>query len=76
MYCVLCVQHYEMVTGLLTPVERRLLVQSLKKLQHVLDPGLTQLNWNALGIPDFVHTCMKAINEFKSVVTQVFVLKP
>lgn len=41
----------------LTPVEQQLLSQRLTQLRHVLDPGFSPLNWNSLGIPDFVATC-------------------
>ncbi len=43
----------------LTPVEQQLLSQRLTQLRHVLDPGFSPLNWNSLGIPDFVATCNK-----------------
>ena len=38
---------------------------------EVLGPGYTPLNWNSLGIPEFVETCNNAINEFQSLVNQV-----
>ena len=41
----------------LTPVEQQLLSQRLTQLRHVLNPGFSPLNWNSLGIPDFVATC-------------------
>lgn len=43
----------------LTPIEQQLLSQRLTQLRHVLDPGFSPLNWNSLGIPDFVATCNK-----------------
>ena len=43
----------------LTPIEQQLLSQRLTQLRHVLDPGFSPLNWNSLGIPDFVAICNK-----------------
>eukprot|EP01018_Ginkgo_biloba_P029496 Gb_13869 [translate_table: standard] len=64
-------QHYHTVLRMLTTVESQLLSSRFQKLQHVLDPGFLHLNWNSLGTSDFVSSCMKAINEFKSLVIQV-----
>ncbi|EFJ08822.1 hypothetical protein SELMODRAFT_131043 [Selaginella moellendorffii] len=64
-------QRYHNVLEMLTPVESKLLAIRVDKLQHVLDPGYNQLNWNSLGIPEFVGACMKSVYEFKSIVTQV-----
>nr|AML30863.1 axonemal inner arm dynein heavy chain 7 [Marsilea vestita] len=64
-------QQYQKATGVLTAVESKLLAYHIKRLQQVLDPGFSHLNWNSLGIPDFVAFCIKAINEFKSLVNQV-----
>ncbi|MCO5597848.1 hypothetical protein L7F22_051932 [Adiantum nelumboides] len=62
---------YQKTTGILTSVEAKLLAYHLTTLQQVLEPGFSYLNWNSLGIPDFVSFCSKAINEFKSLVNQV-----
>lgn len=64
-------QHYQSVINMMTPIEAKLLGARVKKLQHVLDPGFLHLNWNALGIPDFVTNCTKAINAFKALISQV-----
>ncbi|KAL2608323.1 hypothetical protein R1flu_026896 [Riccia fluitans] len=63
--------HYQSVMNLMTPIEAKLLGPRIKKLQHVLDPGFLNLNWNALGIPDFVSNCTKSINTFKALISQV-----
>ncbi|DBA95316.1 TPA: Dynein heavy chain cytoplasmic [Trebouxia sp. C0006] len=64
-------ERYYKVLDRLTPVEQQLLSQRLTQLRHVLDPGFSPLNWNSLGIPDFVATCNRAVNEFQSLVSQV-----
>ncbi|OAE19678.1 hypothetical protein AXG93_1847s1410 [Marchantia polymorpha subsp. ruderalis] len=64
-------EHYQSVINMMTPIEAKLLGARVKKLQHVLDPGFLHLNWNALGIPDFVTNCTKAINAFKALISQV-----
>lgn len=63
--------HYWAVVGMLTPTEQKLLGGKLEQLEKILDPGFSPLNWNALGIPDFVASCNKAINEFQALVNQV-----
>lgn len=67
--------HYWAVVGVLTPTEGRLLAGKLEQLERCLDPGFSPLNWNALGIPDFVAAANKAINEFQALVNQVSALK-
>ena len=52
-------RHAMQVLDRLTPIEQQLLSQRLTQLRHVLDPGFSPLNWNSLGIPDFVATCNK-----------------
>ncbi|KAJ7569126.1 hypothetical protein O6H91_01G062100 [Diphasiastrum complanatum] len=64
-------QQYHAAIGMLTPVESKLLSSRLQNLHHVLDPGFSQLNWNSLGIPEFVSLCTKTVSDFKSLVTQV-----
>ncbi|GBG66229.1 hypothetical protein CBR_g57832 [Chara braunii] len=62
---------YHAVRELITSIEKKLLGSRLARLERVLDPGFSPLNWNSLGIPDFISTCTKAINEFNSLVNQV-----
>ncbi|KAK3269901.1 Dynein heavy chain cytoplasmic, partial [Cymbomonas tetramitiformis] len=64
-------EHYHSVIGLCTGVEQNLLAKRLEKLEEILNPGFSPLNWNSLGIPDFVASCNKSINEFNSLVNQV-----
>ncbi|CAD7701503.1 unnamed protein product, partial [Ostreobium quekettii] len=64
-------EHYYQVLSMLTPVERSLMSQKLRQLELVLGPGFSPLNWNSLGISDFVASCNKKINEFQSLVNQV-----
>ncbi len=63
------------VLGMLTPIERQLMSVKLRDLERCLDPGFSPLNWNSLGIPDFIAACSKATNEFHSLVNQVRVCK-
>lgn len=44
---------------------------SQDELRLVLRPGLESLNWNSLGIPDFIKKCEQEINKFQSVVNQI-----
>ncbi len=43
------------VIGQLTPVEKELMVKKLEELEASLHPGFSILNWNSLGIPEFIQ---------------------
>lgn len=47
------------VTEQLKGVEQHLLSHRLAQLRTALNPGFSPLNWNSLGIPDFVASCNK-----------------
>lgn len=67
----LMLQHYYDVIGQLLPIECELMKRKLVELESSLQPGFTILNWNSLGIPEFITACNKAINTFQQVVKQV-----
>jgi dynein heavy chain len=60
-------RHYYEATDQLSRVEQSLLSRKLAELGNALQPGFTTLNWNSLGIPEFVTACNKAINTFQQV---------
>ena len=62
---------YHEVKACLSPIERELFSARLKELDSCLDRGFYPLNWNSLGIGDFLSSCTKAIAEFSSLVHQV-----
>lgn len=62
---------YTAVLGLLDTVEKKLLVTHINDLKRVMKPGFTRLNWNSLGIPEFIHRCNVEINKFSSIVNQI-----
>ncbi|GMH41526.1 hypothetical protein BSKO_09436 [Bryopsis sp. KO-2023] len=64
-------ENYYQVISQLSQVETTLMQQKLQQLEIALDPGFSPLNWNSLGIPDFITSCNKAINEFQSLGNQV-----
>lgn len=45
--------------------------KKVQRLEMTLGPGFSPLNWNSLGIPDFIASCNKAVNKFQSLVNQV-----
>lgn len=51
--------------------ERNLLDGMLADLEACLEPGISVLNWNSLGIPEFAARARRAINEFATRVSQV-----
>lgn len=46
--------NYSSARSKIIPAERPLLTQFVEDLKNVLKPGLESLNWNSLGIPDFI----------------------
>ncbi|MEW5308429.1 MAG: hypothetical protein WDW38_000392 [Sanguina aurantia] len=64
-------EHYYEVIHTLTPIERDLMVRKLEELEGALQPGFTILNWNSLGILEFIGAASKAIAAFQQVVKQV-----
>jgi dynein heavy chain len=67
----LMLSSYYSVMDSLNPVERELLSERAKGLRASLNPGFTPLNWNSLGIPDFIGGCNTAIRDFQSLLKQV-----
>jgi dynein heavy chain, axonemal len=61
---------YAAVTEPLDAAEKKLLQNHLNELKRVMKPGFTRLNWNSLGIPEFIQRCTMEINKFSSIVNQ------
>ena len=64
-------KHWHDVIDQLNDIEKSLLSVRITELESVLDPGFSRLNWNSLGVQDFVASAEKSINEFSSLVNQV-----
>ena len=62
---------YHAALGVLSTAERSLLTQHIENLKAVTKPGFETLNWNSLGIEDFIQTCRNGIGDFQSIATQV-----
>ncbi|TPX54389.1 hypothetical protein PhCBS80983_g05954 [Powellomyces hirtus] len=62
---------YNAVLGLLDSAERKLLQTHIAELKRVMKPGFTRLNWNSLGIAEFIQRCNSEINKFSSMVNQI-----
>jgi dynein heavy chain len=62
---------YDGAVGDLTAVQRKLLHKQVVELDKCLRPGLTPLNWNSLGILDFIEDGNRGISAFRSVRDQV-----
>ena len=43
----------------------------MRELRRVIRPGAKRLNWNSLGINDFISKCDSAIGKFESLVHQI-----
>ncbi|KAK7195889.1 dynein heavy chain [Novymonas esmeraldas] len=61
--------NYEL--GALAGPERAILAAEVQELKQALEPGFRDINWTSLSIPDFVHSCEKAITKFRNVSREV-----
>eukprot|EP00842_Homolaphlyctis_polyrhiza_P003630 jgi/Hompol1/4268/HPOL_001758-RA len=61
---------YHNVMDPLDAAEKKLLHVHISELKRVMKPGFTRLNWNSLGIPEFIQRCTLEINKFSSLVNQ------
>ncbi|ELU10552.1 hypothetical protein CAPTEDRAFT_221643 [Capitella teleta] len=62
---------YHTVLASLDNAEAVLLEDHMKELRRVIRPGAKRLNWNSLGINDFIAKCDSAISKFESMVNQI-----
>eukprot|EP01028_Stygiella_incarcerata_P003072 TRINITY_DN1583_c0_g3_i1.p1 TRINITY_DN1583_c0_g3~~TRINITY_DN1583_c0_g3_i1.p1 ORF type:complete len:4602 (-),score=1271.77 TRINITY_DN1583_c0_g3_i1:125-13930(-) len=65
------VNRYHEAQGLLKSAERDLMDTHVVALAKVIRRGLTTLNWNSLGIQDFIDDANRHISEFHARVKQV-----
>ncbi|NWZ50810.1 DYH10 protein, partial [Haliaeetus albicilla] len=63
--------HYHKLMGTLNEAETKLLDDHIQELWRVFKSGHRRLNWNSLGIGDFIVRCMRAIRKFESLVHQI-----
>eukprot|EP00798_Chlamydomonas_sp_ICE-L_P031817 gene31817-7021_t len=62
--------HYYEVINQLSPIEKELMAKKLTDLEGSLHAGFHILNWNSLGIPEFIQAASKSINAFQQIVKQ------
>nr|CCC47395.1 putative dynein heavy chain, fragment [Trypanosoma vivax Y486] len=62
--------NYELQSALEGP-ERVILAKNIRELRQALDPGIEDINWTSLGIPDFVLNCERAITKFRNLSREV-----
>ncbi|KAF0872101.1 DYH10 protein, partial [Crocuta crocuta] len=63
--------HYHMLLGKLNEAEALLLDDHSQELIRVFRSGYKRLNWNSLGIADYITRCKQAIGKFESLVHQI-----
>ncbi|XP_075256614.1 dynein axonemal heavy chain 10-like [Convolutriloba macropyga] len=64
-------KRYHDAVSSLNDAETQLLSEHLKELKRILKPGVVRLNWNSLGISDFIQKCTSQIGKFESLVNQI-----
>ncbi|KAL5017096.1 hypothetical protein ScPMuIL_006685 [Solemya velum] len=62
---------YHILLSSLDHAEAVLLEDHMRELRRVIRPGNRRLNWNSLGINDFVQRCISATARFESLVNQI-----
>uniref|UniRef100_A0A670YVL6 Dynein axonemal heavy chain 10 n=1 Tax=Pseudonaja textilis TaxID=8673 RepID=A0A670YVL6_PSETE len=63
--------HYHKLVGTLNEAEMQLLDEHMQDLWRVFRSGYKRLNWNSLGIGDYIIRCTHAIGKFESLVHQI-----
>ncbi|KAM5237710.1 dynein axonemal heavy chain 10 [Ctenodactylus gundi] len=63
--------HYHKLMASLNPAETVLLDDHAQEMLRVFRSGYKRLNWNSLGIADYITRCKQAIGKFESLVHQV-----
>ncbi|XP_012518857.1 PREDICTED: dynein heavy chain 10, axonemal [Propithecus coquereli] len=63
--------HYHMLIGTLSEAETVLLDDHAQELIRVFRSGYKRLNWNSLGIGDYLTRCKQAVGKFESLVHQI-----
>lgn len=64
-------QNLYAVADLLNAAEKKLLHSNLNDIKRIIKPGLSRLNWNSLGIPEYLVKCNQEINKVSSLVNQI-----
>ena len=59
-----CLHRYHTLLASLQDAEVELLEDHIRSLQRVLKPGLKRLNWNSLGIQDYITKCEKVCSVY------------
>uniref|UniRef100_A0A8C0IJ94 Dynein heavy chain tail domain-containing protein n=1 Tax=Bubo bubo TaxID=30461 RepID=A0A8C0IJ94_BUBBB len=62
---------YHKLMGTLNEAETKILDDHIQELWRVFKSGHRRLNWNSLGIGDFIIRCTQAIRKFESLVHQI-----
>ncbi|KAG8456021.1 hypothetical protein GDO86_001999 [Hymenochirus boettgeri] len=62
---------YEKLMGSLNEAETELLYDHIREIWKVIRSGYRRLNWNSLGIADYITRCNQAISKFESLVNKI-----
>ncbi|XP_053555751.1 dynein axonemal heavy chain 10 [Bombina bombina] len=65
------VNAYEKLMESLNEAEAQLLDDHIRELWKVFRSGYRRLNWNSLGIGDYIVRCSQAVSKFESLVNQI-----
>lgn len=51
--------------------EKKLFATHINELKRIMKPGFSRLNWNSLGIPEFIQKCNLEITKMSSLLNQI-----
>ncbi|KAJ3359470.1 Dynein heavy chain 10, axonemal, partial [Kappamyces sp. JEL0680] len=61
---------YNAVMDPMDSSEKKLFSTHIAELKRIMKPGFSRLNWNSLGIPEFIQRCNLEINKLSSLLNQ------
>ena len=64
------IRAYNAVIDPMDAEEKKIFALHIIELKRIMRPGFVRLNWNSLGVPEFIQKCTLEINKLSSLLTQ------
>eukprot|EP01105_Mastigella_eilhardi_P016134 TRINITY_DN3695_c0_g1_i1.p1 TRINITY_DN3695_c0_g1~~TRINITY_DN3695_c0_g1_i1.p1 ORF type:complete len:4489 (-),score=1285.68 TRINITY_DN3695_c0_g1_i1:87-13553(-) len=65
--------YYNVQANVARPEEEVLLKAQNEHIREFFRPGIEVLNWNSLGIPDYIKKCSQEVNSFQAVLNSIHI---
>ena len=66
----LMINSYNALIDPMDSSEKKLFATHINELNRIMKPGFSRLNWNSLGIPEFIQRCNLEITKMSSLLNQ------